>query len=192
MPTPGRARSPNAPMEPHPGRPDGGGGRLGEASLPRVSLPRASLSQGRPHRKPLPHDIPPWVKDGAIYFLTLCTVPCGDNQLCHPDIFQRMCESVSHREAMGQWWVPQLLLMPDHLHMLVSFSPTPGMVQTVTAWKRYVARHLGISWQRDFYEHRLRREESFEEKAQYIRLNPVRAGLVPTPETWPYVWDVTR
>ena len=119
-------------------------------------------------------------------------MPRGDNQLCQPDIFQRLGESVAHREALGQWWVPLLLLMPDHLHMLVSFSPMPGMVQTVVAWKRYAARHFGISWQRDFYEHRLRRDESFAEKADYIRLNPVRAGLVSEPKTWPYVRDITR
>jgi putative transposase len=181
MSTRGRARSPNAPKGLQRRRQDGGG-RLGEASLP----------QGRPQRKALPHDIPPWVKDDAIYFLTLCTLPRGGNQLCHPEIFQRLCESVSHRETMGQWWVLLFLLMPDHLHMLVSFSPMPGMVKAVTAWKRYVARHIGISWQRNFHEHRLRREESFEEKAQYIRMNPVRAGLAPAPETWPFVRDVTR
>ena len=182
----GRARSPNATKGPQCERPDGGG-RLAEASRPQ-----ASRSRGRLQRQTLPHEIPPWVKDDAIYFLTLCTLPRGDNQLCHSDIFQRMRESVSHRETIGQWWVPLLLLMPDHLHMLVSFSPVPGMVKTVTAWKRYVARHVGISWQRDFYEHRLRRDESFEEKAQYIRLNPVRAGFIAASETWPYVWDVTR
>lgn len=33
-------------------------------------------------------------------------------------------------------------------------------------------------WQRDFFDHRLRSIESAAEKAQYIRMNPVRAGLV--------------
>jgi putative transposase len=82
--------------------------------------------------------------------------------------------------------------MPDHLHMLVSFNPIPRLAHTVSAWKRYAVRHLGISWQGDFYEHRLRRDESFVEKADYIRLNPVRAGLVPAPEAWPYVRDMTQ
>jgi putative transposase len=149
-------------------------------------------SLGRPQRKTLPHDRPPWVKDDAIYFLTLCTVPRGEHHLCHADIFQRLGESVAHREALEQWWVLLLLLMPDHLHMLVSFSPVPGMVQTVAAWKRYAAGHFGISWQGNFYEHRLRRDESFAEKANYIRMNPGRAGLVSAPEAWPYVRDVTR
>jgi REP element-mobilizing transposase RayT len=183
MPTPGRARSPNAPQGPQRRRPDdGANGRLGEAAL----------SQDRPQWKKLPHDIPPWVKDDAIYFLTLCTVPQGDNHLCHPDIFQRLYESVVHREALGQSWVPLLLLMPDHLYMLVSFNPVPSVVHAVSAWKRYTARYLGIAWQSDFYEHRLRRDESFVEKANYIRLNPVRAGLVSEPEAWPYVRDMTR
>ena len=46
-----------------------------------------------------------------------------------------------------------------------------------------------IPWQRDFFDHRLRHEESFflKKKATYIRLNPVRAGLVAIPEEWPHV-----
>ena len=39
-----------------------------------------------------------------------------------------------------------------------------------------------------FFEHRLRKEESFREKADYILANPVRAGLVERAEDWPYVF----
>jgi len=37
---------------------------------------------------------------------------------------------------------------------------------------------MGIKWQRDFFEHRLRSDESWREKADYILANPVRKGLV--------------
>jgi len=40
--------------------------------------------------------------------------------------------------------------------------------------------------QKDFFEHRLRSDESAQEKSDYILVNPVRAGLVPKPEDWPY------
>jgi putative transposase len=160
--------------------------------MPTHGRARSPNAPQGPQRKKLPHDIPAWVKDDAIYFLTLYAVPRSNNHLCHPDLFQRLCASVVHRETLEQWWVPLLLLMPDHLHMLVSFRSIPSMVHTVSAWKRYTARHLDISWQEDFYEHRLRRDESFVEKADYIRLNPMRAGLVSAPEAWPYVRDMTR
>ena len=51
-----------------------------------------------------------------------------------------------------------------------------------------MAKTIGISWQRDFFEHRLRKDESFRQKADYILLNPVRAGLTRNPNDWPYVF----
>jgi putative transposase len=58
-------------------------------------------------------------------------------------------------------------------------------------WKRYTARILKITWQDGFFDHRLRHDESFVEKAAYIRMNPVRSGLIRAPEEWPYVWAST-
>ena len=76
--------------------------------------------------------------------------------------------------------------MPDHLHMLATFGPDASMEKVIRNWKRYTASHVGIRWQRDFFDHRLRSDESFEEKAAYILHNPVRAGLVARIEDWPY------
>ena len=56
----------------------------------------------------------------------------------------------------------------------------------VTKWKRFTAKETGICWQRDFFDHRLRDDESFDEKAAYIRNNPVRAGLVSDTRDWPW------
>jgi hypothetical protein len=39
-----------------------------------------------------------------------------------------------------------------------------------------------------FFDHRLRRDESFGQKADYILHNPVRAGFVEKIEDWPYIW----
>ncbi len=143
-------------------------------------------------RSKLPHDVPPWVGDQAIYFLTLCAQPRGVNQLCHPQIAQRILESIVYRHEQHQWWVHFCLLMPDHVHLLAGFPTDPGLTKVVTDWKRYVARQHGIAWQRDFFEHRIRQDESFGQKADYIRMNPVRAGLTADPDEWPYVWSWTR
>jgi len=62
------------------------------------------------------------------------------------------------------------------------------MSDVITNWKKYTARVFGISWQRDFFDHRLRREESLRDKSDYILQNPVRAGLVKRAGDWPYVW----
>ena len=82
-----------------------------------------------------------------------------------------------------------LLLMPDHLHALASFPTDRPMKEVVSEWKKYVARTVGIQWQRDFFDHRLRHDESLREKEDYIWQNPVRAGLVSSPVDWPYFWQ---
>jgi hypothetical protein len=58
----------------------------------------------------------------------------------------------------------------------------------VSKWKEWTAKELGIVWQRDFFEHRLRHDESRREKADYILQNPVRKKLVERPEDWPFVY----
>ena len=142
-----------------------------------------------PKRKNLPHDVPPWVSDGAIYFIPIYTRPRGTNQLCSPEVATWIRESMDFRETRGDWWMHLAVLMPDHLHALLTFARERGMHRSITQWKRYVAREIKIEWQADYFEHRLRNDESLIEKAHYIRMNPVRAGLASTPEEWPYVWS---
>ena len=108
--------------------------------------------------------------------------------LCRADTPVRLWESVRYRAEMQQWWPHLFLAMPDHVHALLTFAAEPGMRNTMSDWKRYTARECGIDWQRDFLDHRLRKDESLVEKAHYIRLNPVRANLVREPGDWPYVW----
>jgi len=85
-----------------------------------------------------------------------------------------------------------LLLMPDHLHALVVFPPDKEMKKVVAQWKEILAKRIGIQWQRDFFDHRLRKEESLREKADYILENPIRKGLVTRTEDWTFVWMPDR
>ena len=142
-----------------------------------------------PERKILPHGIPSWVEDGAEYFITICTEPKFVNQLCHADIASAVHNSLDFFQRRGDLWLHLLVLMPDHLHAIMSFNRTVGMRKSVREFKKYTARKHGMMWQRDFFDHRLRRDESYNEKAHYIRMNPVRAGLCSSPEEWPYTWE---
>ena len=63
------------------------------------------------------------------------------------------------------------------------------MRKTISNFKEIVAKKVGVRWQRDFFDHRLRAEESYEEKARYIRLNPVRQQLVTVHEDWKFIWE---
>jgi putative transposase len=148
-----------------------------------------SQSISRPYRKLLPHGTPPWVNDEAIFFITICCIPREANQLCHAATATSLFESIEFRAARGDWFVHLLVLMPDHLHGLISFPRERDMRKVVAGWKEITAKKTGVRWQRDFFDHRLRSNEGYEEKASYIRMNPVRAGLISESTAWPYVWS---
>ena len=142
-----------------------------------------------PYRKRLPHEIPLWVDPHKeIYFIT---INCRDrvrNQLALSDVAGRLFETVHHRQVKSLWWPHLFLLMPDHVHALLSFPPSEKSIRLIVSkWKEWTAKEVGIVWQGDFFEHRLRHDESRRQKAEYILANPVRRQLVLRPEYWPYV-----
>jgi putative transposase len=139
-------------------------------------------------RKTLPHDPPDWIDPTQeAFFVTINCLPRGTNQLARDHIWLEVIESIGFREERGEWKWRLILAMPDHLHGIVSFPNSFFMRKSVSSWKRWLAKSHSIRWQRDFFDHRLRSVESAAEKADYIRMNPVRAGLVDAPEQWPYV-----
>lgn len=147
---------------------------------PRISVPP---------RKTLPHECPSWIDPAKeIYFITICCRQRGVNQLALIAISEPLLDTIRHRNERGDWYAHLAMLMPDHIHLLLS-SPREKRIQTVVSkWKEWTAKQLKIAWQRDFFEHRLRREESYREKADYILANPVRAGLVENAADWPYLF----
>ncbi len=143
-----------------------------------------------PVRQQLPHTVPLWVDPHKeVYFLTINCLQRGANQLASPGVAEALLESVASRQIRGLWFAHLFLIMPDHVHGLVSFPLSDRTLQGVVSdWKRWTARHLGVAWQKHFFEHRLRQDESARQKADYILANPVRAGIVARPQDWPYVW----
>ncbi len=137
-------------------------------------------------RKSLPH-AQPYAWD-AIYFITVNAAQRGMNTLALPDVapalWQEWCGYAERQVCTPLLFV----VMPDHVHGLFRFPVEPGRASTVAAWKRLTARRYSVVWQRDFFDHRLRSDESFEQKVAYIRDNPVRKALVKDASAWPYAW----
>jgi REP element-mobilizing transposase RayT len=145
------------------------------------ALERFIARMARPPRIPvwLPWDQP------VIYFVTLCVQgrqPVLDNPaICSAvETFCRTCPN---------WQTIALILMPDHLHALIAPREREAFVTQYSAGlKRHVRRvtQAAWKWQDGVSDRLLRREESAESKWQYLRENPVRAGLVGRWEDWPY------
>ena len=154
-------------------------------SVGRV-IPNAPV--GYPQRNRLYHAAPPWVEPGGVFFITIACAERTTNQLARPAAFPVMTAAIEHYMKAEKLWAHLFLAMPDHLHALMSFPRQERMDSVIRNWKRFVAKNASVAWQDGFFDHRLRSNESFEEKAHYIRMNPVRARLVSEPGKWPYVW----
>ena len=130
--------------------------------------------------------IDPWKET---FFITVNCRSRGGNHLARPDVAEPLLETVRYRNEQFIWFAHLFLVMPDHVHGLLSFPPSKQpLKQTMTLWKRWTARELGIPWQGDFFEHRLRSEESLLDRSDYILANPARKGLVKEPKDWPFVF----
>lgn len=54
-------------------------------------------------------------------------------------------------------------------------------------WKRLVAFEQQTSfWQKNYWDTQLRHHENYVSKWNYVRNNPVRAGLVGHADAWPF------
>jgi putative transposase len=47
-------------------------------------------------------------------------------------------------------------------------------------------------WQDDTFDHILRSDESYAQKWQYVRVNPVRQRLAIHPDDWPWQGEIHR
>lgn len=140
-----------------------------------------------PSRVNLGHsDVPPALLAEAspVFFVTVCAKNRTGNPLL-PNA-SAILESIRLRHQNRTWFVHLALVMPDHVHLLVSFPPSVRMDREIGHWKRWLAVSHGISWQRNFFDHRIRNDTEFAEKWQYILMNPVNKSLVEAHGNWPH------
>jgi len=136
-------------------------------------------------RKSLPHDLPSWVDlHGSVFFITCCAQDRALKPFASHETASGILDSIRHRVQSRIWWGHAATIMPDHVHLVLGFPPETDMVKCVRDWKRWTARAHGFEWQRDFFERRLRHDESFQDKTQYVLENPVRAGLIADWRDW--------
>jgi len=154
------------------------------------------LSDSRPDRAVRGHiHLPPeWVANDSVFFITINCQSRGKTQLTVDDLPGKIFPTITHYRDSRLWWPEMVLLMPDHLHALVSFpwEKKQGMSAVIGNWKRYIATAFGIQWQRDYFDHRIRNEADHLATWAYIRENPVRAGLAGNFAEWPHVWFPDR
>lgn len=93
------------------------------------------------------------------------------------------------------------VVLPDHMHCVWSlpdgdrdFSMRWNVIKArfshamdvVPRRVSHVARREKGVWQRRFWEHHIRDDADYAAHVSYCWINPVKHGLVETPDAWPY------
>jgi len=139
-----------------------------------------------PYRRRPAHGVKAQTHLPTIVYLTVCTknrVPWLNSADVH-DLLVRQWKSAT------AWSVGRYAIMPDHIHLFATpGTPELPLENWIRFWKsRFSTAHknAGHQWQMDHWDRRLRSDESYDEKWDYVRNNPVRHGLVKSWEMWPY------
>jgi putative transposase len=103
-----------------------------------------------------------------------------------------IASTIENMEARGIWQAYGLVVMPDHIHMVVRLSKGP-LSDAVKSFSTFTSGRInrllnrkGPLWQAGFYDHALRGEKALGAYLEYMLMNPVRAGLVESPQDWAY------
>jgi putative transposase len=82
------------------------------------------------------------------------------------------------------------VVMPEHVHLLVSEPQRGTLADALKSLKQSVSRRLIANadhfWQKRYYDFNVCNHPQFVEKIRYIHCNPVKRGLCERPEDWPW------
>jgi REP-associated tyrosine transposase len=148
----------------------------------------SQISRAPPYRqrKQLSHDVLLVDEQPTIIFITVCTK--GRRAwLATNAVHDTLLRIWQEADA---WLIGRYVVMPEHIHLFCA----PGALELplanwVTYWKSQFTRQHGNPlqrWQSGFWDTRLRRDESYGGKWEYVRNNPFRHGFVTHAEDWPY------
>jgi len=162
-----------------------------EPGTPQRSLPLAKPAKGE-YRRNLPHL---QVEDKPL-FVTFVTL----NRWVLPESVRDLVLKHCLHDNWVKYHLHGVIVMPDHVHMIFSAltddeGKSFGLAEIMNGIKGASAHTInktlgrrGRVWQREFFDHVLRSDESAQAKAQYICENPVRKGLVKELDDYPWLW----
>ena len=141
----------------------------------------------------------PVYSQGNAFFITITAHQKHPWFRLHPQLSETainiMQELASLRDAAIYSWC----IMPDHVHLLLQDQEVVDFVRLLKGKMTPRARKIEPErrlWQRSFFDHALRKEESLTDIACYIWQNPLRAAMADEPEEYPWsgseVWPDWR
>jgi putative transposase len=130
----------------------------------------------------------PFVSDR--YFFIVVRLLRRREKLTESD-FALLARAFNRARALHPFYLTAWVFLPDHWHGIfapvypVSISLAMKSVkQSSTSAVNQCRGADGELWQPRFFDRALRSVKEYNDKVEYIHLNPVRAGLVSRPEDW--------
>jgi REP element-mobilizing transposase RayT len=114
----------------------------------------------------------------------------GPAHLRRPEIAQIVVDSIHKGVQLGHYQLHAWVVMPNHVHLLIEPLMDPSRI--LKSLKGFTARAanqaLGCTgeafWQKESYDHWVRNDREYGRILAYIEENPVKAGLVKTPDAF--------
>jgi putative transposase len=91
--------------------------------------------------------------------------------------------------GQGRFLLHAFVIMPDHFHALITPAPDVSLEKAMQFIKGGFSFRLKSKvdvWMRGINESQIMSKEKFMNCLRYIEENPVRRGLVSTPEAYPF------
>lgn len=90
-------------------------------------------------------------------------------------------------------------IMPNHVHVLINVLPGSSLSTIMHSWRTFTAHEAnkvlgrtGQFWMHEYFDRYIRDEEHLNKTINYIRNNPVKAGLVTDYDSWRWRGDGTQ
>ena len=131
--------------------------------------------------------------DQPLYFVTFNTHK-RRKLLANADVDAALIR-FAHAGEMRGIGLGRYVIMPDHVHLFVRGNLDFSLKQWVRMLKRDLSSAIPVMpphWQSGFFDHVIRHSESYAEKWEYVRQNPVRAGLVTNADDWRWQGEIVR
>jgi len=97
-------------------------------------------------------------------------------------------ETLERLRLRHHFYVFGYVLMPEHVHLLLSEPPEMPLSGIFRALKTQTSKQLKGDrprfWQLNYYDFNVFTQPKFTEKLRYMHRNPVKRGLIEKPEDW--------
>ncbi|MEQ8768834.1 MAG: transposase [Planctomycetota bacterium] len=143
--------------------------------------------------------LPHWTLEGSTYFITfrLLNRSLGNLLSAQNWTGARIFEEFLFYDYRVRYDIDAYVVMPDHIHLLIRPFSGHDLEDILKHLKGRSSRYINLAlkrrgkmWKRDSFDSIIRGIDHWTDKFDYIHRNPVKAGLVATPQEYP--WSSVR